>query len=71
MSDALGEHDGKFSIGGRNIINLRLADGMGALAEEEQELKALIESFDKTCSKYKMEISDEKVKPMTNSSNGT
>ena len=47
-SDALEENDGKFSIGDRNIINLRFADGMGALAEEEQELKTLIESLDKT-----------------------
>ena len=26
MSDALEEHDGKVSIGGRNITNLRFAD---------------------------------------------
>ena len=39
MSDALEEHDGKVSIGGRNIItNLRFADDIDALAEEEQEL---------------------------------
>ena len=34
-SDALGEHDGKVSIGGRNITNLRFADDIDALAEEE------------------------------------
>ena len=34
MSDALEEHDGKFSIGGRNITNLRFADDIDALAEE-------------------------------------
>ena len=68
MSDALEEHDGKDSIGGRNIINLRLADDIDALAEEEQELEALIESLDKT--RYKMEISAEKTKLMTNSANG-
>ena len=38
MSDALEEHDGKVSIGGRNITNLRLADDTDALAEEEQSL---------------------------------
>ena len=40
MSDALEEHDGKVSIGGRNITDLRFADDIGALAEEEQELEA-------------------------------
>ena len=42
MSDALEEHDGKVSIGGRNITNLRFADDIDALAEEEQERTKLI-----------------------------
>ena len=70
MSDALEEHDGKVSIGGRNITNLRFADDIAALAEEDQELEALVESLDKTCTRYKMEISAEKTKLMTNSANG-
>ena len=70
MSDALEEHDGKVSIGGRNITNLRFADDIDALAEEEQELGALVESFDKTCTRNKMEISAEKTKLVTNSANG-
>ena len=37
--------------------------------EEEQELEALVESLDKTCTSYKMEISAEKTKLMTNSAN--
>ena len=57
MSDALEEHDRRVSIGGRNITNLRFADDLDAVAEEEQELEALVESFDKTCTKYKKEIS--------------
>ena len=69
MSDALEEHDGKVSIGGRNITNLRFADDIDAVAEEEQELEALVESLDKTCTRYKMEISA-KTKLMTNSANG-
>ena len=69
MSDALEEHDGKVSIGGRNITNLRFADDIDALAEEEQELEALVESLDKTSTRYKMEISAEKTKLMTNSAN--
>ena len=43
---------------------------LDALAEEEQELEALVESLDKTCTRYKMEISAEKTKLMTNSANG-
>ena len=70
MSDALEEHDGKVSIGGRNITNLRFADDIDALAEEEQELEALVESLDKTCTRYKMDISAEKTKLMTNSASG-
>ena len=42
MSDALEEHDGKVSIGDRNITNLRFADDIDALAEEERELEALL-----------------------------
>ena len=60
MSDALEEHDGKVSIGGRNVTNLRFADDIDALAEEGPKLEALVESLDKTCTKYKMEISAEK-----------
>ena len=69
MPDALEEHDGKVSIGGRNITNLRFADDIDVLAEEEQELKALVDSVDKTCTRYKMKISAEKTKLMTNSTN--
>ena len=69
LSEALEEHDGKVSIGGRNITNLRFADDIDVLAEEEQELEALVESLDKTCTRYKMEISAEKTKLMTNSAN--
>ena len=64
ISDAVEEHDGKVSIGRRPITNLLV------LGEEEQELEALVESLDKTCTKYKMEISAEKTKLMTNSAKG-
>ena len=59
MSDALDVHVGKVSIGRRTITNLRFADDIDALAEEEQGLEALVESLDKTCTRYKMEISAE------------
>ena len=50
MTDALEEHDGKVSIGGRNtcIINLRFDDDIDALAEEEHELEDLVDSHDTT-----------------------
>ena len=64
------EHNGKVSIDGSNITNLRFADDIDALAEEEQELEALVESLVKTCTRYMMEISAEKTKLMTNSANG-
>ena len=70
LTDALEDHGGKVSMGGRNINNLRLADDMDAIAEEEQDLEALVENLDKTCTRYKMEISAEKTKLMTNSANG-
>ena len=44
LSDDLGEHDGKVSMGGRTITNMRFADD--ALAEEVQELEAPVESLD-------------------------
>ena len=70
MSDALEEQDGKISIGGRTIIDLQFADDIDALAEKEQELEALAEILDKTCTRYKMEKSAEKTKLLTNSANG-
>ena len=70
MSDALEEQDGKVSIDGRTITNLWFADDIDALAEEKQELDALVESLDKTWTRYKMEISAEKTNLMTNSARG-
>ena len=70
MSDALEEHDEKVSIGGRNIINLRFADDIDAVAEGEQDLEFLVESLLKTFTRYKMEVSAEKTKLMTTSANG-
>ena len=64
MSDALEEHDGKVIIGSRN---LRFANDIDAFAEEEQELEVLVKSLDKTYTRYKMEISTEKILLMANS----
>ena len=47
MSNTLEEHDGQVSIGGKNITNLRYANNIDDLAQEEQELEALVESLQK------------------------
>ena len=70
MSDAPEEHDGKVSIGSRNITNLRFADDIDALADEEKELEALVESIDKSGKRCTMEVSAEKTKLLINSPNG-
>ena len=64
------KHDVKVSIGGRTITNLRFADDIDVLAEEEQDLEVLFESLNKICTRYKVEISAEKTKLMTNSATG-
>ena len=67
MFDALEKHFGKVSIYGRNITSLRFADDTDAFAEKWQELETLVESLEKTYSRYKLVISAEKNKPLTNS----
>ena len=70
MTDALEEHEGTVSIGGRTITNLRFADDIDGLAGEEEELANLAERLDKTFTAYGMEISVEKTKLMTNNTSG-
>ena len=45
----------KVSNGDRNITHLQFADGIEALAEDEQELEILTESLDRTCKKHTIE----------------
>ena len=70
MTDALENHEGSVSIGGRTITNLRFTDDIDALAGKEDELVNLINHLDTTSTKYGMEISAEKIKPMTNNAKG-
>ena len=70
MSDALEDHRGSVSIGGRNITNLRFVHYIDGLAGEEDKLVELVERLDKTSSAYGMEISAEKTKIMTNKADG-
>ena len=69
-TDALEDHDGTVSTGGRTITNLRFADDNDGLAGEEEELANLVERLDKAATAYGMEISAEKTKLMTNNTSG-
>ena len=70
MTDALEDHEGTVSIGGRTITNLRFADEIDGLAGGEEELANLVERLDKASAAYGMEISTEKTKLMTNDTSG-
>ena len=70
MADALEDHNGTVSIGGRTITNLRFADDIDGLAGGEEELANLVKQLDKTSTAYGMQISAEKTKLMTNNTNG-
>ena len=70
MTDALENHEGTVSIGGRTITNIRFADDIDGLAGEEEELANLVERLDKASTAYGMEISAEKAKLMTNNTSG-
>ena len=56
-TDALEDHDGTVSTGGRTITNLRFADDNDGLAGEEEELANLVERLDKASTAYGQEIS--------------
>ena len=64
MTDALEDHEGTVSTGGRTITNLRFADDIDGLAGEEEELANLAERLDKASTAYDMQISSEKTKLM-------
>ena len=70
MTDALEDHEGTVSTGGRTITDLCFADDIDGLAEEEEELANLAERLDKTSTAYGIEISAEKTKLMTNNTSG-
>ena len=69
MCEALDDHEGSVSIGGRLITNFRFADDIVVNAEEEEEAGVLIDRLDRTTTRYKMEIGPDKTKVMTNNSN--
>ena len=70
MTDALEDHEGTVSIGGRTITHLRFADDIDGLAGEEEELANLVERLDEAPTGYGLEISAEKTKLMINNTSG-
>ena len=70
MTDALEDHGGTVSIGGRTITNLRFADDIDGLAGEKEEMANSVERLDKASTACGMEISAEKTKLMTNNTSG-
>ena len=66
MTDALEDHEGTVSIGGRTTTNFCFPDDIDGIAGEEKELAKLVECLDKASSAYGMEISAHKTKTMTN-----
>ena len=70
MCEALDDHEGSVSIGGRLITNFRFADDFVVDEEKEEEAGVLIDRLDRTTTRYKMEIGPDKTKVMTNNPNG-
>ena len=66
MTDALEDHVGTVSIGGRQVTNLRFADDIDGLAGSEDELRELTAKLEITSLAYGMEINAEKTKVMAN-----
>ena len=69
MTDALENHEGTVSNGGRTIINLCFADDIDGFAGEEEVAK-LAEHLNKASIACGMEIHAEKTKLMTNNTSG-
>ena len=69
MCETLDDHEGSISIGGRPITNFCFADNIVVNAEEEEEAGVLVDRLNTTTTRYKMEISPDKTKVMTNNPN--
>ena len=70
IADALEDLEGTVSIGGRTITNLRFADDIDGLYEQERELIKLVNHFGEASSAHGMRTSAEKTTLMTNNTNG-
>ena len=70
MTDALEDHEGTVSVGGRAVANSRFADNIDGLVGQEQELVKLVNHIEEASTAYCMQISAEKTQLMTNNTNG-
>ena len=70
MTDAVEDHEGTVSTGGRTITDLRFVDDIDGLAGEEEELAKLVACLDNASTAYGVEISAKKTKLMTNNTSG-
>ena len=57
MTDAVEDHEGTVSIGGRTITSLCFACDIDGLAGEEKELAKIVERLNKASTTYGTEIS--------------
>ena len=69
MCEALDDHEGSVSIGGRFTTKFRFADDIVVNAEEEEKAGVLVDRLDRTSTRYKMEIGPVKTNVMTNNPN--
>ena len=69
MCEALGDHEGSVSIGGRLITDLCFADDIVVSAEEKEEAGILVDHLHRTTRRYTTEIGPYKTKVMTNNPN--
>ena len=70
MTDALEDHEGTVSIGGRTVGTFRFADDIDGFGKEEEELAKLVERLDKASTAYSIEVSAKKTKLMIDNTSG-
>ena len=70
MADALEDHEGTVSTGGRTITNLCFTDDIDGLTGQVQELVKLVNHLEEASTAYGMQTSAEKTQLMTNNTNG-
>ena len=63
----LEEAQARIKIAGRNITNLRYADGTTLLAESEEELKSLLMKVKEESDKFGLKLNIQKTKIMASS----
>ena len=70
MTDAVDDHAGTISIGGRVITNQQFAGDIGGLDGNEETLNELIKHPSRTAKAFSIEINAEKTKVLTNNAEG-